>query len=758
MCFFCYTNCCERIERGSSMAIEPKMLEGLNKEQKEAVIHTEGPLLIMAGAGSGKTRVLTHRIAYLIEEKSVNPWNILAITFTNKAAKEMKERLIQLVNGGHDVWASTYHSLCVRILRRDADKIGYNRAFTISDPGEQNTLMKRIMKKLDIDVKNFKPRAILGTISNAKNELIDEKQYKANANGFYESIVAKCYEAYQKELRRSESMDFDDLIMLTVRLFEEHPDVLSYYQTKFQYISVDEYQDTNNAQYQLVKQLGDRFGNVCVVGDIDQSIYGWRGANIDNILNFEKDFPKAKVVNLQQNYRSTKTILQAANNVISNNAQTKEKELWTDNNSGNKIKYYRAQSENDEARFAVSKMKEAMQADLSLTYDDFAVLYRTNAQSRAMEDALSQSSIPYQLVGGQKFYDRKEIKDVVAYLTLIVNPVDNLSFNRVVNTPKRGIGAATMDKLMSVADSLGMSLYEMALNINQTNIGGKGGKNLEAFAIMISDLRKAQEYLSVTELTEMMLKESDYLKELKKERTVEADTRIENINELLTVTKAYDDEEREEHSLLDFLTDLSLIQATDITDEEGEQHFVTLMTIHSAKGLEFPIVFLIGMEENIFPLSRAAQDEEELEEERRLAYVGITRAEKELYLTNAYSRMLYGKTNANPESRFITEIEPEIIEREDSMGSANMPFRRHTTRGKKSRSSERAFSTPYTPTGAVGAENETWTVGDKASHKKWGVGTIVKVSGGGQDMQLDIAFPDNGIKKLLASFAPIEKI
>lgn len=758
MCFFCYTNCCERIERGSSMAIEPKMLEGLNKEQKEAVIHTEGPLLIMAGAGSGKTRVLTHRIAYLIEEKSVNPWNILAITFTNKAAKEMKERLIQLVNGGHDVWASTYHSLCVRILRRDADKIGYNRAFTISDPGEQNTLMKRIMKKLNIDVKNFKPRAILGTISNAKNELIDEKQYKANANGFYESIVAKCYEAYQKELRRSESMDFDDLIMLTVRLFEEHPDVLNYYQTKFQYISVDEYQDTNNAQYQLVKQLGNRFGNVCVVGDIDQSIYGWRGANIDNILNFEKDFPKAKVVNLQQNYRSTKTILQAANNVISNNAQTKEKELWTDNNSGNKIKYYRAQSENDEARFAVSKMKEAMQADLSLTYDDFAVLYRTNAQSRAMEDALSQSSIPYQLVGGQKFYDRKEIKDVVAYLTLIVNPVDNLSFNRVVNTPKRGIGAATMDKLMNVADSLGMSLYEMALNINQTNIGGKGGKNLEAFAIMISDLRKAQEYLSVTELTEMMLKESNYLKELEKERTVEADTRIENINELLTVTKAYDDEEREEHSLLDFLTDLSLIQATDITDEEEEQHFVTLMTIHSAKGLEFPIVFLIGMEENIFPLSRAAQDEEELEEERRLAYVGITRAEKELYLTNAYSRMLYGKTNANPESRFITEIEPEIIEREDSMGSANMPFRRHTTRGKKSRSSERAFSTPYTPTGAVGAENETWTVGDKASHKKWGVGTIVKVSGGGQDMQLDIAFPDNGIKKLLASFAPIEKI
>lgn len=731
------------------------MLEGMNKQQKEAVMHTEGPLLVMAGAGSGKTRVLTHRIAYLIEEKSVNPWNILAITFTNKAAKEMKNRLAKLVDGGTDVWASTFHSLCVRILRRDADHIGYNRAFTISDSGEQNTLMKRILKDLNIDSTRFKPRQILGTISNAKNELKDEKIYAAEAKGFYEELVAKCYTAYQKALRRSEAMDFDDLIMLTVRLFEQNPDVLAHYQTKFQYISVDEYQDTNQAQYQLVRQLSARLENICVVGDVDQSIYGWRGANIENILNFNKDFPQAKIVNLEQNYRSTKNILRAANDVIQNNSQSKEKALWTENTTGSKINYYRAQSEKDEARFVVAKMKEEMQADVSLSYDDFAVLYRTNAQSRAMEDALSQSSIPYQLVGGQKFYDRKEIKDLVAYLTLIVNPADNLSFNRVVNTPKRGIGAATVDKLTESANLLDMSLYETALNVQNTNITGRAAKNLEAFALMIKDLRKAQDFLSITELTEMILKESGYIEDLKRERTLEADARIENIEEFLTVTKAFDDEQREEHSLLDFLTDLSLIQATDISDEEDTQTVVTLMTLHSAKGLEFPIVFIIGMEENIFPLSRAAMDDSELEEERRLAYVGITRAERKLYMTNTYSRTLYGRTTSNPESRFIEEIEPEIIEEIANANKGTMPFLGH--RYGKNTNRQRAQSKTYAPTGAVGAEKEEWAIGDKVSHKKWGIGTVVRVSGTGEDMQLDIAFPDEGIKKLLAAFAPIEK-
>lgn len=732
------------------------IVNGMNPKQKEAVTHTEGPLLIMAGAGSGKTRVLTHRIAYLIEEKGVNPWNILAITFTNKAANEMKSRVTNLVeNGGQDVWVSTFHSMCVRILRRDIDQIGYNRSFTISDPGEQQTLMKRILKKLNIDPKKYNPRAILGEISNAKNELMDEKEYESQAGSYFQKIVAQCYNEYQRELRRSESVDFDDLIMLTVRLFEEHPETLNYYQTKFQYIHVDEYQDTNHAQYKLVTLLAQRLRNLCVVGDADQSIYGWRGADMENILNFEKDYPDAETIFLEQNYRSTKTILKAANNVVRNNSKRKEKRLWTDNDEGEPISYYRAQSEHDEARYVVAKLKEMMQREPSLTYGDFAVLYRTNAQSRVMEETLVKSNIPYRMVGGHKFYDRKEIKDVLAYLTLIVNPADNLSFNRIVNTPKRGIGPGTLEKLSRAADEMDWSLYEAALNVNIINISGKAARSLEEFAMMIRDLRHMADYLPVNELTEEMLERSGYLDALKKERTLEAETRLENIEEFLSVTVQFEKEEQEDQSLLAFLTDLALISDLDSVEEEPTSE-MTLMTLHAAKGLEFPVVFLIGMEEGMFPLSRALMEEEELEEERRLAYVGITRSERKLFITNAYSRTLYGRLQANQPSRFIEEMTDDVLEYEDSQSARNLPFRHYANKKEKSQT-QRAISTPYTPTGASGAENEEWKAGDKVSHKKWGIGTVVKVAGKAQDMQLDIAFPGVGIKRLLAAFAPIEK-
>lgn len=747
----------------TQMVLAREILNGMNPRQKEAVAHTEGPLLIMAGAGSGKTRVLTHRISYLVEEKDVKPWNILAITFTNKAAQEMKERVATLVqNGGSDVWVSTFHSMCVRILRRDIDHIGYSQSFTIADPSEQQTLMKRILKKLDIDPKKFTPKAILGAISNAKNELIDEKNYRQEASGYWEDIVADCYEEYQRQLRNSEALDFDDLIMLTVRLFEENNDTLSYYQNKFQYVHVDEYQDTNHAQYKLVQLLAGRFKNICVVGDADQSIYGWRGADMENILNFEKDYPEAKVIYLEQNYRSTKFILKAANNVIENNLNRKPKDLWTDNTEGEKLTIYHAGSEHEETRYVISSIKELLDKDSKLNYGDFAVLYRTNAMSRVMEETLIKTNIPYRIVGGTGFYERKEIKDLLAYLTLIVNPADNLSFNRIVNVPKRGIGGTTVEKLTSAAEEMGWSLYETALNASTTNLPARASGKLEEFARMIRDLRKMTEYLSITELVEQVLEKTGYEESLQKEKTLEADARLENLEEFYSVTNEFDKEEQEDKSLLAFLTDLSLLSPTDSIPEE-EDGEVTLMTMHAAKGLEFPYVFIIGMEEGIFPLSRAAVDEDELEEERRLAYVGITRAEKGLHLTNASMRILYGKTQTNPQSRFIEEIDSENVEykQANSIRSFSTGVNRGRTEQKqqvrrpKGSSMRKATTQPY---GNSGAESLEWDVGDKAKHTKWGEGTVVKISGEGQDLQLDIAFPGVGIKPLLATFAPIEKV
>ena len=644
-----------------------ELIKGMNPRQAEAVLATEGPLLIMAGAGSGKTRVLTHRMAYLLQEKSVNPWNILAITFTNKAAKEMKERVIRLVGPvGNDMWVSTFHSMCVRILRRECEQIGYSRSFTICDQSETETLMKRIIREKNLDPKKFDHRMILGRISQAKNELQTPKEFSEFAGGYIDNIVYECYREYQKNLENSQSMDFDDLIMLTVKLFKDHPETLSYYQNKFHYIHVDEYQDTNYAQYQLVQLLASKFENICVVGDADQSIYGWRGADMENILNFEKDYPNAKVVLLEQNYRSTKKILRAANDVIQNNVNRKEKELWTDNPEGDNIVYYRGQSEHDEARFVISKMQQEVREN-KRQYGDFAVLYRTNAQSRVVEENLLKSNIPYKMVGGRKFYDRKEIKDILAYLRLIVNPADDLSFGRIVNVPKRGIGDSSIVKLREFADLHNLTLLQAAHEVALSPISGKAGKELKKFATMMENLQKMQEFLPITELVEELLKQSTYLEALEAEKTLESEARVENIKEFLSVTQEFEKTDAENKDLTTFLTDLALVSDLDQVEEEPQSE-VTLMTMHAAKGLEFPIVFIVGMEDGIFPSSRAFMDENQMEEERRLAYVGITRAEQKLFLTNAYSRMLYGRTMSNMPSRFIEELDQEILDRENASG------------------------------------------------------------------------------------------
>lgn len=743
------------------MSSKAELLNGMNPRQKEAVLHTDGPLLLMAGAGSGKTRVLTHRIAYLIEEKEVNPWNILAITFTNKAAKEMKERVNAiLASGGEDVWVSTFHSMCVRILRRDVDFIGYNRNFTIIDSSEQLTLMKRILKELNIDPKKYDPRSILGTISQAKNSLQTPQDFAKMQGSYYEEIAAKCYAAYQKELQYNQCMDFDDLIMNTIRLFEEHPDSLTYYQNKFHYIHVDEYQDTNHAQYTLVNLLAGRFRNLCVVGDADQSIYGWRGADMQNILDFEKDYPDAAVILLEQNYRSTKNILSAANQVIENNSNRKPKNLWTENKEGNKITYYRADNERDETRFIVDRMQEEVRSN-HRNYGDFAILYRTNAQSRVMEETLLKANIPYKMVGGHKFYDRKEIKDILAYLNMLVNPQDSISFERIVNSPKRGIGPGSIEKLRSFASLHEWPLLEAAQNVDLANIGGKAGQQLGAFGEMIQEVTQMIPYLTVTELTKEVLDRSGYLEDLKIQNTLEAQARIENLEEFLTVTQEFDkqfeqqneeDADAPEEKLTVFLNDLALVSDIDNLEEDASQ--VTLMTLHAAKGLEFPVVFLIGLEEGVFPLSRALMEESELEEERRLAYVGITRAEEALYLTNAFSRTLYGRTQYNRPSRFVEEIDQELLEIE---GMRPTP-KKTPVFAKKTAYSYKQPETAVVPSkSATGGENNSWKPGDKVKHKKWGLGTVVRVSGTSKDLELDVAFPSQGVKRLLAAFAPIEK-
>ncbi|HGI4840347.1 TPA: DNA helicase PcrA [Streptococcus agalactiae] len=753
------------------------LIIGMNDKQAEAVQTTDGPLLIMAGAGSGKTRVLTHRIAYLIDEKYVNPWNILAITFTNKAAREMRERAIALNPATQDTLIATFHSMCVRILRREADYIGYNRNFTIVDPGEQRTLMKRIIKQLNLDTKKWNERSILGTISNAKNDLLDEIAYEKQAGDMYTQVIAKCYKAYQEELRRSEAMDFDDLIMMTLRLFDQNKDVLAYYQQRYQYIHVDEYQDTNHAQYQLVKLLASRFKNICVVGDADQSIYGWRGADMQNILDFEKDYPQAKVVLLEENYRSTKKILQAANNVINHNKNRRPKKLWTQNDEGEQIVYHRANNEQEEAVFVASTIDNIVR-EQGKNFKDFAVLYRTNAQSRTIEEALLKSNIPYTMVGGTKFYSRKEIRDVIAYLNILANTSDNISFERIVNEPKRGVGSGTLEKIRSFAYEQNMSLLDASSNVMMSPLKGKAAQAVWDLANLILTLRSKLDSLTVTEITENLLDKTGYLEALQVQNTLESQARIENIEEFLSVTKNFDDNPEitvEGETGLDrlsrFLNDLALIADTD--DSATETAEVTLMTLHAAKGLEFPVVFLIGMEEGVFPLSRAIEDADELEEERRLAYVGITRAEQILFLTNANTRTLFGKTSYNRPTRFIREIDDELIQHQGLARPVNSSFgvkysKEQPTQFGQGMSLQQALqahksnSQPQVTAQlqALNANNShetSWEIGDVATHKKWGDGTVLEVSGSGKTQELKINFPGIGLKKLLASVAPISK-
>ncbi|MGY3773101.1 DNA helicase PcrA [Tetragenococcus solitarius] len=737
----------------------------MNQKQAEAITTTEGPLLLMAGAGSGKTRVLTHRIAFLIEEKSVNPWNILAITFTNKAAKEMKERVKGLLGKqAEDIWVSTFHSMCVRILRRDVERIGYSKNFTIIDSAEQRTLMKNVLKTLNIDPKKYDPRAILGNISNAKNALLAPDEYQKMQGSYFEEIVGRCYEVYQNELHKNQCMDFDDLIMNTITLFEKNPEVLQFYQNKFQYIHVDEYQDTNHAQYILVNLLAKRLKNLCVVGDADQSIYGWRGADMQNILDFEKDYPDAQTILLEQNYRSTQNILQAANQVITNNQNRKDKNLWTENASGETITYYRGDSERDEAQFIVENIQQLIETE-GKKYGDFAVLYRTNAQSRVVEEMLLKANVPYTMVGGHKFYDRKEIKDILAYLNAIANPDDSLSLARIINVPKRGIGPGTLEKLTDFADFNGMPLLEASENVELSNISGKVMKKLKAFGDMIADFSQMIPFLSITELTEEVLQKSGYYDELKTQNTLESQARLENLEEFLTVTQEFDkqyenlpEEEKEapENKLTVFLNDLSLLSDVDQYEEESSE--VTLMTLHAAKGLEFPVVFLIGMEENIFPLARSLMEESELEEERRLAYVGITRAEERLYLTNAFSRMLYGKPQYNRPSRFVEEIDPALLTSDQPVVYKNQRISNDREDNRGFTDKKKVGNSSISTKKPAAIQTQDWQIGDKAKHKKWGIGTVVKVSGDKKDLELDIAFPNMGIKRLLAAFAPIEKV
>jgi DNA helicase II / ATP-dependent DNA helicase PcrA len=730
-----------------------QLLNGLNDMQKEAVKATDGPLLIMAGAGSGKTSVLTRRIAYLMVEKGVAPWNILAITFTNKAAREMKERIGKLLGpGADDIWISTFHSMCVRILRRDIDRIGISRNFSILDTTDQLSVIKSILKERNIDPKKFDPRSILGSISGAKNELITPDEFEKTAGGMYEQVASDVYKDYQKKLLKNQSLDFDDLIMTTIQLFQRVPEVLEFYQRKFQFIHVDEYQDTNKAQYLLVKMLASRFQNLCVVGDSDQSIYRWRGADIANILSFEKDYPTASVILLEQNYRSTQRILEAANGVIKNNMNRKAKNLWTQNDEGQKINYYRADSESAEGQFVAGKINQLVSSE-GRKLSDFAILYRTNAQSRVIEEILLKSNINYTIVGGIKFYDRKEIKDILAYLRLIANPDDDISLTRVINTPKRGVGATSVDKIAQYALDNDLSLFGAIEQIEFAGVSGRVVSAMVDFRELVRNLANMQDYLSVTELAEEVIEKTGYREMLKTEKTIEAQSRLENIDEFLSVTQNFE-KNSEDKSLVAFLTDLALVADIDKLDEDEEasKEAVVLMTLHSAKGLEFPVVFLMGVEEGVFPHSRSLMEEAEMEEERRLAYVGITRAEKELYITNAKMRTLFGRTSMNPESRFISEIPSELLENLNEVKKSAAPFAAKTRPDRRPQ-----VNRPIAA--STGGDEIAWSVGNKAEHKKWGIGTVVSVKGEGEGKELDIAFPSPvGIKRLLAKFAPIQKV
>ncbi len=769
----------------------------LNNMQRKAVLSTDGPVLILAGAGSGKTtvlvnrvsnlirfgnayksdhvpealvpedlelmrdyisetvsgeaKVLTQRIVDLIQEKGVYPGNILAITFTNKAAKEMRERVERLLNQPTDIWVSTFHSSCVRILRRDIDKLGYKRDFVIYDSSDQKVVLKECYKELDINDNLYPLSMVQRKMGDAKDSMLTPKEFIKRYEGdFQAEVVGKIYKRYQEKLKKNNALDFDDLLFRTVELFEKNPQVLGFYQNKFKYIMVDEYQDTNQVQYRFISMLADKHKNLCVVGDDDQSIYSFRGADIRNILNFEDGFSNAIVIKLEENYRSTKTILDTANCVIKNNIGRKNKKLWTSKNDGDKIQYYSAMDERAEGMFISNEIR-SMVEDGTRNYDEFAILYRTNAQSRVLEEMLMRAGIPYRIIGGLKFYDRKEIKDIIAYLRLIQNPVDDVSLKRVINVPKRGIGSKTIDKLEDRARITEQSLFEVLIDDELTStFSKKAQKGIRDFALLISKYGQRKEDIFVTDLIKKVVDESGYMEELKNEGSVESQSRIENLQEFLTVAMEFD-KNSETKGLEEFLANISLM--SDLDNMDDEESAVVLMTLHSAKGLEFPVVFLVGMEEGLFPMSRALNSDHELEEERRLCYVGITRAMKKLYISHAQQRTLYGKTNYNPMSRFIKEISKEFV-----AGDWEAVEKQRKEALQPSKGIYRGVTINQKPKIVDVSSSQEVKPGSKIIHGKFGQGTVISVKGSGENAELTIAFESAGIKKLVMGFSPIKII
>lgn len=769
------------------------ILKGLNDKQYEAVVNTEGPCLVIAGAGSGKTKVLTHKIAYLIGEKQVKPWNILAITFTNKAANEMKERIGNLVGDvAADIWMGTFHSICVRILRRFIDRIGFDSSFIIFDTSDQRTLVKACIKSIGLDDKMFTDRSVLSEISNAKNEMLEPEQYTVRANGdFRKEKIALVYEMYQKRLKENNAIDFDDIINYTIKILMENPDILEYYSDKFHYVLVDEYQDTNKAQFTLVTMLASKNGNITVVGDNDQGIYSFRGADISNILNFERDFPGTKIIKLEQNYRCTGNILKAANAVIKNNEVTYKKELWTENEVGNLPAVYSAKNEYDEGTY-IAQQIEHLRREEYYKYSDFAILYRMNTQSRAIEEILRRESIPYKIIGGLKFYERKEIKDIISYLRLIQNPSDNLSLKRIINEPKRGIGKTSLDKIEELSINSGVPMYEIIKNAEQYGLN-RVFLNSREFVNAIEELREKKDDIKISDLIKETLKKSGYTQALENENTIEAENRIENLDEFLTVAIEFEDESVD-NKLSDFLEGITL--SSDIDNMEEAEETVTLMTLHSAKGLEFPVVFLVGMEEGIFPGYKSIGEPKELEEERRLCYVGITRAKEHLFLTCSKQRTIFGSTSCNQVSRFLREIPSDLLdgyddalgERQESNSNIFGDSKYSWTYGSKDNGNIKTYKIDKNEPKVAAASGSTnsngfmfrtaesflnnltkkssganvdlskYKAGVRIYHKKFGEGVISNVEPEGDDLKVDIQFDKVGHKRLMAKFANLEII
>ena len=764
------------------------LIEGLNDKQKEAVLATDGPCLVIAGAGSGKTKVLTHKIAYLMSEKNIKPWNILAITFTNKAANEMKERVENLVGDAvKDMWIGTFHSICVRILRKYIDRLGFDNSFLIFDTSDQRTLVKECMKTLKIDDKMFTDRSVIAEISNGKNDMLEPKTYQTKYAGDYrKEIIGRIYELYQKRLKENNAIDFDDIINYTIKILTENEDALEYYTNKFQYVLVDEYQDTNKAQFTLVTILASRYGNITVVGDNDQGIYSFRGADITNILNFEKDFPGAKLIKLEQNYRCTGNILKAANAVIKHNENKYEKKLWTENEEGALPVIHKADDEYDEGRYIVEQINH-LKTEEYFKYSDFTILYRMNSQSRAIEEILRREAIPYKIVGGLKFYERKEIKDIISYLRLIYNFSDNISLKRIINEPKRGIGKTSIDNIQEISEKTGLSMFDVIKHADEYGLN-RVKANASEFIETIEYLRGNIDQLSISELIKETLNKTGYVKALELENTTEAESRIENLEEFLTVAIEFEEEEAE-NTLADFLEGITL--SSDIDGMEDSEESVTLMTLHSAKGLEFPVVFLVGMEEGIFPGNKSIGEPKELEEERRLFYVGITRAKKFLYLTCSKKRTIFGSTSYNAVSRFINEIPTELLDGVEELNDnkteefgdsiykweygtsskiktykvdSNLNSEKNTVaastynNGFKFKTAESFLNSLNSKKSDSQIDITKYKEGQRIYHKKFGEGTINKIEPEGEDYKIDISFDKVGHKRLMAKFAGLEII